>query len=72
MISERVAANAAQIDAADVKLNGFDLLAGNLAAINNTQTSGVAAQMATAINANGGVHGTYANAFNRLDRTMLA
>ena len=64
LISERVAANAAQIDAADVKLNGFDLLAS--AAINSTQTSGVAA-MATAINANSGVHGAYANAFNRLD-----
>ena len=67
LISERVAANAQQIDAGDVKLNGFDLLAGNLAAINSTQTSGVAAQMATAINANSGVHGAYANAFNRLD-----
>ena len=67
LISERVAANAATIAQADVKLNGFDLLAQDLTAITSTQTSGVASQMATAINANSGVHGAYANAFNRLD-----
>jgi len=69
LISERVAANAATIAAADVKLNGVNLLAADLAAITSSQTSGVAAQMATAINANSGVHGGYANAFNKLDST---
>ena len=69
LISERVAANAATIAAADVKLNGANLLAADLAAITSSQTSGVAAQMATAINANSGVHGGYANAFNKLDST---
>lgn len=71
LISERVAANAATIAEADVKLNGFNLLAADLAAITSSQTSGVAAQMATAINANSGVHGGYANAFNKLDSTNV-
>ena len=66
LISERVAANGATIAAADVKINGFDALAADLTAITSTQTSGVAAQMATAINANSGTHGAYANAFNTL------
>jgi len=71
LISERVAANGATIAEADVKLNGFNLLAADLAAITSSQTSGVAAQMATAINANSGVHGGYANAFNKLDSTNV-
>ena len=32
----------------------------------SSQTSGIAAQLATAINANSGTHGAYANAFNKL------
>ena len=66
LISDRIADPGGVIAAADVKINGFDALAGDFADPTSSQTSGIAAQIATAINANSGTHGAYANAFNKL------
>ena len=66
LISDRIADPAGDIAAADVKINGFDALAGTFSDPTSSQTSGIAAQLATAINANSGTHGAYANAFNKL------
>ena len=66
LISDRIADPAGDIAAADVKINGFDALAATFSDPTSSQTSGIAAQLATAINANSGTHGAYANAFNKL------
>ncbi len=66
LISDRIADPGADIAAADVKINGFDALAATFSDPTSSQTSGIAAQLATAINANSGTHGAYANAFNKL------
>ena len=66
LISDRIADPGGDIAAADVKINGFDALAGTFSDPTSSQTSGIAAQLATAINANSGTHGAYANAFNKL------
>ena len=66
LISDRIADPGGNILAADVKINGFDALAATFSDPTSSQTSGIASQLATAINANSGTHGAYANAFNKL------
>tara|TARA_B100001093_G_scaffold392449_1_gene378951 strand:- start:3018 stop:5759 length:2742 start_codon:yes stop_codon:yes gene_type:complete len=54
----------ANILASDVKINGFDALAAAFASDLTAATTNTAKAIADAINANSGVHGAEANAFN--------
>ena len=56
----------ASLAASDVKINGFDALAAAFSTDLSTSTTNTAGSLATAINANTGVHGAEANAFNSL------
>lgn len=56
----------AALAASDVKINGFDALAAAFSTDLSGATDNTAGSLATAINANTGVHGAEANAFNSL------
>ncbi len=58
--------NSATLAASDVKINGFDALAADFTTTLVTASVNTAGSLATAINANTGVHGAEANAFNTL------
>ena len=56
----------ASLAASDVKINGFDALAAAFSTDLSGASTNTAGSLATAINANTGVHGAEANAFNSL------
>ena len=56
----------ASLAASDVKINGFDALAAAFSTDLSGASDNTAGSLATAINANTGVHGAEANAFNSL------
>ena len=58
--------NSANLAASDVKINGFDALAAAFTTDLSGAAVNTAGSLATAINANTGVHGAEANAFNSL------
>ena len=58
--------SSANLAASDVKINGFDALAAAFTTDLSGASANTAGSLATAINANTGVHGAEANAFNSL------
>ena len=58
--------NSSSLAASDVKINGFDALAAAFSTDLSGAAVNTAGSLATAINANTGVHGAEANAFNSL------